>query len=223
MTHDPRGGKDLYCIYITTSHTIRSKPFKVTYMIKQNVRHINSLEERARSSSLVSSAERLVGRLVDTVRQLEGDFRVNELEDVGTLAVVALDDGGLDDLDAGATSPVTGSHLGVHLLNSGGEGGVTVFLVHIVGTRSGVVSDPETEVLDVVGVLFVDLVNVDDLTVSLLNLLKLGHVVPETRTSNHAVGSEDSHSENLRLLELRRNFTSVNRERERETMVGEDG
>jgi hypothetical protein len=52
---------------------------------------------------------------------------------------------------------VTGSHIGVKSLDGVRPGHLTVLLVHVVGTGPRVVTNPEAEVLDLEGVLLVDL------------------------------------------------------------------
>lgn len=52
---------------------------------------------------------------------------------------------------------VAGGQVLVHGLNSLAPGHLAVLLVHVVGTRARVVTDPDTEVLDLEGVLLVDL------------------------------------------------------------------
>lgn len=60
-------------------------------------------------------------------------------------------------VDGPETGTVTGSHIGVQGLDGIGSGQLTVLLVHVVRARSRVVSQPDTEVLDLLGVLLVDL------------------------------------------------------------------
>lgn len=60
-------------------------------------------------------------------------------------------------MDGPETGTVTSSHVRVQGLDSIGSGQLTVLLVHVVGTGSRVVSQPDTEVLDSLGVLLVDL------------------------------------------------------------------
>jgi hypothetical protein len=80
-----------------------------------------------------------------------------------------------------------------------------------VGAGAGVVSDPDTEVLDLQRSLLVNLGNsqlvcipvasiktthhiqADDLSVRLLDLSELHQEVPETRLCNHSVWCKDSH------------------------------
>ena len=60
-------------------------------------------------------------------------------------------------VDGPEAGTVAGSHVGVESLDSGGARELTVLLVHVVGARAGVVADPNTEVLDLQGVLLGDL------------------------------------------------------------------
>jgi hypothetical protein len=52
---------------------------------------------------------------------------------------------------------VTGGHILVESVDGVGAGHLTVLLVHVVGAGAGVVTDPDTEVLDDLGALLVDL------------------------------------------------------------------
>jgi len=46
---------------------------------------------------------------------------------------------------------VAGRHIGVEGLDSGNSGRLAVLLVHVVGTRSRIIPDPDTEILDLEG------------------------------------------------------------------------
>lgn len=65
------------------------------------------------------------------------------------------------------------------------------------GTR--VVTDPDTEVLNLGRVLLEDLVDANNLTVGFLDTAQTSKEVPETGLGNNLVRSEDAHSEELRL------------------------
>jgi hypothetical protein len=52
---------------------------------------------------------------------------------------------------------VTGGHILVESIDGGNAGHLTVLLVHVVCTGARVVPDPDTEVLDLLGALLVDL------------------------------------------------------------------
>lgn len=60
-------------------------------------------------------------------------------------------------MDGSETGTVAGGHVLVHGLNGLSPGHLAVLLVHVVGTGARVVSEPDAEVLDLQGVLLVDL------------------------------------------------------------------
>ena len=60
-------------------------------------------------------------------------------------------------MDGPEAGTVTGSHVGVQSLDGICAGHLTVLTVHVVSTGTGVVADPDTEVLDLEGVLLVEL------------------------------------------------------------------
>jgi hypothetical protein len=80
-----------------------------------------------------------------------------ELFSVVPLAESEVDCSSLDDLDARRPDTVARSHLSVHLLNSTIEGGVTVFLVHVVVASPALVTQPNAIVLDCSWILLKDL------------------------------------------------------------------
>lgn len=103
-------------------------------------------------------------------------------------------------------------HVGVQGVDSISSAHLTVLLVHVVCAGSRVVSDPDTEVLDLEGVLLRDLnecqmafhaifpalctyhLDADDLTGGLLDLLETSQEVPVSGLGDSRVGSEDGHS-----------------------------
>jgi hypothetical protein len=92
---------------------------------------------------------------------------------------------------------VAGSHILVQGLDGIGSRQLSVLLVHVVGTGSRVVSDPDAEVLDLQRVLLVDLVQRDDLAVGLLDFLELHQEVPETRLGDDLIGGKNAHAVKL--------------------------
>lgn len=61
-------------------------------------------------------------------------------------------------MDGPEAGTVAGSHVGVERLDGICSGQLTVLLVHVVRAGTRVISDPDTEVLDLEGVLLADLV-----------------------------------------------------------------
>lgn len=126
-------------------------------------------------------------------RELESGFQ--QLPDVRPLDVILLFNlGNSQDLDTPESSSVSGGHVLVQGLDGGGSAQLSEFLVHVVGTGSRVVSEPDTEVLDLQGLLLVDRVDGDDFTGSLLDLLELSQEVPESGLGDNLVGCKDPHS-----------------------------
>lgn len=111
---------------------------------------------------LVEGVGALAGEGADvtgaTVGEGELETGGHELLDVRALDVFALLDlGNLEDVDRGETGTVTSSHVLVQRLGGLGTRKSTELLVHVVGARSRVVSQPDGEVLDLEGLLLVDL------------------------------------------------------------------
>lgn len=76
-------------------------------------------------------------------------------------------------MDGAEAGTVAGSHVLVEGLDSVGAAHLTELLVHVVGTRARVVTDPDTEVLDLQGALLVDLKEIS--TCSALRVVHFQH------------------------------------------------
>ena len=129
--------------------------------------------------------------------QRETEVLVQVLIGVISLNIAVSDHSGLDDLDVAGHSSVSTSHVVVHLTDGAGESDISVLLVHVVGAASASVAQPDSEVLDLGGVLLEDLSDIEDFTTSSLGLGQRLHVVPELRLSHNLVASEDLHSIDL--------------------------
>ena len=125
-----------------------------------------------------------------------------------SLQLAVLHHSRLDDLDRTVASTVRSSHLLVALLHRAQKGHITVLLVHVVGSRARVVAQPNTEVLHLRSRLVdlpshspstTHLVHSQNLSGSVLHLLQSVHEVPVAGLGSHRVGSEQSHSVDLRL------------------------
>jgi len=137
-----------------------------------------------------------------------------------SLQVLVVHHSRLDDLDRTVTSTVRSSHLLVALLHGAQKGHITVLLVHVVGSRARVVTQPNTEVLHLRSRLVdlplthaphTHLVHSQNLSGSVLHLLQSVHEVPVAGLGSHSVGSEQSHSVDLGLgIVLRRKSTTNN-------------
>lgn len=94
------------------------------------------------------------------------------------------------------------SHVAVALGDCTSDGQVSVLTVHVVSSRTGIVSQPDTEVLDLQRSLFVLALDRDNFTSCLLELAELTQEIPETRLGNDVIWSEDDHPEEGRVLVL---------------------
>jgi len=131
--------------------------------------------------------------LLDPASQGELDLGVVHLCHEWAAALAGLNNLTPDDLDSVSPGSVPGSHVPVALGDSGRDGQVPVLTVHVVGAGPGVVSQPDTEVLDLKWLPLPDLLDRHDLSSSLLELPELPQEIPETRLGNDLVGGENSH------------------------------
>ena len=74
-----------------------------------------------------------------------------------TLAVLVRDGSRAEDLERACTSAVTAGHVLIHHVDGTSELSVSVLTIHIRSAASGVVFQPDAEVLDISGVLLNDL------------------------------------------------------------------
>ena len=128
----------------------------------------------------------------------ELDLGIQELLNVGTTDLGGSQFSNTDDLDGAEAAAVTSSQVHVAGLDGFSTAQSAVFLVHVVGTGTGVVAQPDTEVLDLHGLLFADDGAGDDFTGGTLDLLELTQEVEEAGLGDDFVNSEDAH-----LVELR--------------------
>lgn len=89
---------------------------------------------------------------------------------------------------------MSSAHLHVHLGNGTVKGGVSVFLVHVDGDGTGEVSENDSVVLEMSGVLLKDLTGGHDLSLNLSDLVLSLHVIPEFGSGENGVGGEHTHS-----------------------------
>ena len=155
---------------------------------------ILSCSEKSRSVGLEQGLHVLGGGSLDGSKLGESDLFVGDLDVGGSLEVLVFETAGSDDLDGLGTGGVTSTHLHVHLGDGTAEGGVSVFLVHVDGVSTGVVSEENTVVLEGSGLLLVDLGGGDDLTLDSSDLVLSLHVVPVLGSGEDFVRGEDSES-----------------------------
>ena len=129
------------------------------------------------------------------------EFQVisNILHWVVTLQIFVSNNGCSDDSNGTRSGAVTTGHFIVQLAHSPCELNITEFAVHVVSSRTGIVTQPDSVVFDSVGVLFDQFNAVQNFTCGLLHLTELVHVVPELGFSNNTIWCEDDHAISLRV------------------------
>lgn len=102
-------------------------------------------------------------------------------------------------LDWMCASTMAGSHISVALSDCTTNGQVTVLAVHVVGARTWVITQPDSEVLDLQRSLLVLALDGDDLTGCLLEFAQLTQEIPETRLGDDVIRCKDDHLEEWRV------------------------
>ena len=126
--------------------------------------------------------------------QWELDLGLCVLHSIHTLQVSSLNGSGTDDLNGARATTVSASHFIVELRDSPSEPDIAELAVHVVSSRAALVTQPDTIVLDNVGVLLNNFNTVQNFTRCLLHLTELVHVVPELGLGNNSVGGKDDHT-----------------------------
>lgn len=104
---------------------------------------------------------------------------------------------------------MAGSHVAVALSDGTADGQVAVFTVHVVCSRTRIVTQPDTEILDFQRRLFELTLDGDNLTGCLLEFAQLAQEVPETTLCNYVIWGKDDHLEERRVwVLLRRQFAA---------------
>jgi len=105
------------------------------------------------------------------------------------------------------------THISVALSDGAVGLRVSVFTVHVVSSRSRIVSNPDAEVLDETGSLFGDLLHGNDFSGGLVDLLVVRNKVPESRFGSNWVRREKSDSvDRWMRLSVRRQLSASNDE-----------
>lgn len=87
------------------------------------------------------------------------------------------------------------SHVAVALGDGTADGQVAVLTVHVVSSRTGVITQPDAEVLDLQRSLLVLALDGDNFTSCLLEFAQLTQEVPEPRLGDDVIWCEDDHLE----------------------------
>ena len=108
--------------------------------------------------------------------------------------------GCLNDLNAWIPNSVARSHLSIHLFNRTIECSVPIFLVHVVISSSALISQPNSIVFYLGGILLKNLINCQNLTIALLNFLELPQEIPKLGFGTNLVRSPKLHPVDPRML-----------------------
>lgn len=134
-------------------------------------------------------------RLGNAVGKGESELGLEELFDVWATDVVCfLDLDDAENVDRPESGTVSCCHVLVERFHGVGAAEFAELLVHVVCARAGVVTEPNTEVLDLQRLLLVYHGDIEYLTARLLHFLELPQEIPETRLGDDFVRRKDAHA-----------------------------
>ena len=130
---------------------------------------------------------------ISSAQNGKSDLRISVLDGSGSSDLILLgEDSGSDDRDGIRRSSVISCHFCVKLTDSTIQGNISVLLVHVVVSSSGLVSKDDSEGFDVIGSALEDLVNSKNLSLSALGLELSSQVVPKLGLSDNFISCEES-------------------------------
>merc|ERR1719402_841076 len=97
---------------------------------------------------------------------------------------------------------MTGTHVTVTLCDGSSITHISVLPVHVVGSTTGIITQPDAVVLDGQWSLLEPLLTKNDFTNCLLDLLKFLDEIPVARLGRHMIICKDFHLVQWRVLEL---------------------
>ena len=130
---------------------------KIVHLLFRHLQalHLNGLTTVSRwSTGHEFSIELLESWSSNDMGHWELDLAVVVLHGRCLLAILAFNNSRSHDLDRTWSSTMTTSQFRIHLFNGFAQSNITVFLVHVVGSASRIVTKPDTVVLDNVAVTF---------------------------------------------------------------------
>lgn len=175
-------------------------------------RLLRSLSESSGLGGFEDSSVSLVAGSGDSSEDGELDVVLPEQVGLGSSDVVLLvEDGSSDDGDGVPGGSVVTGHFHVELADSSIERDVSVLLVHVVNSGSGLISEDNAEGFDMVGSFFIDFVDGKNLTLSCFGLELPSKMIPELGFSDNFVGSEQSEGIDFGVgILLSREFSTEN-------------
>jgi len=140
------------------------------------------------------------GSLANTVGKRELEVGGKKLFDVWSADIISLGDlNDAEDVDRPEAGTMPGCHVLVKALDCISAGEITELLVHVVGSRARVVTEPDTEVLDLQRLGFMNNVDTNDFTTGFLDFLQLSQEIPESRLRNDFIRRKDAHTVDFRI------------------------
>merc|ERR1719348_2286905 len=130
---------------------------------------------------------------VDSSGERELDLGVVHLGDQRSATLASCDSLTSDDLDGVSSCSMSGTHVSVALGDGAIGRHIPVLSVHVVSARPGVVSQPDTKVLNFEGEFFLDQFTGNNFSGGLLELSQLTQKVPESGLSHNVIRSKNSH------------------------------
>lgn len=126
------------------------------------------------------------------------ELAVSELDASGPSDLsLFIEDSSSDDGNGVGRGAVVSGHFCVELADCTVQGHISVFLVHVVVSSSGLIPENDTEGLHVVGLALENLVDGKDLSLGALGLELSSQVVPEFGLCNDVVAGEETDGVNL--------------------------
>jgi len=165
------------------------------------LRHPNTIDPSSQRPSLESRrsvSDEGRADLGDAMGQGELELGGEELLDVCAADILSLlNFNHTKNVDRPETSTVTSSHILIEAFHRIRTGELAELLVHVVCTRARIISDPDTEDLNLQGLLLVNNIDTNNLSIGFLDFLQLTEEVPETRLRNDFIGRKDAHTVDL--------------------------
>ena len=152
------------------------------------------------SCGLEGALESLLAGSGQGLNDRESDFGVSELDGFGSSDIRGLlENGGSNDVDGAWVGSVVSAHFLVKLRNGSVQGDVSELLVHVMESGSGLHAQHDSVGFHVSGVLLVDVVDSENLSVGSLQFVQSSHLKPETGLGDDLILSENSHRKDLGL------------------------
>jgi len=147
-----------------------------------------------------SLLELAIGNSELSVREGKLDSGILELENARTNNFLPSDSLNFNDLDAPESSTMTRSHIKIKLSNSSNSCQVSKFFVYVMCSCSTVITAYNSKILHTERLSLENLAKRKNFSITLLELAKLAHEVPEATLCMNGRGCKDFHAVDLWML-----------------------